>query len=229
MKIEIQNKKKIPLVILFLLIIFLSFVWFFYLGYEYGKSSALNFDWRPYIIYKNNFPQTEWNEKNWETFVSNDFGFSFRYPRELEVENPVGVWRYFANNDLGIQLARLKIPKIYEINTNFTEAYFNVGVSSSTKDIQDCFLPGKGESASSTLDIGNATFYQFFGEFVADGNFYQVKSYRTLRHNVCYDIDLIIHFTDINSYPSDFNLQNFNQQKVDDLLNKVLNTFYFTN
>jgi len=231
MKIKIQNKKNLALFALFLLINFLAFIWFFYLGYKYGNNTVSSFTWIPNVFRPKNFSfSTEWNIKNWNIFSNQDFGFSFLYPKEMEMENPVGLWKYFADTTSGIQLVKLKVPKIYEINTNFSDAYFNIGISTSTKDIQNCFLSSNGEvESSSTVSFGNATFYEFSGQLEANGDYYNVKSYRTLHHNICYDIDLVTHFTDINSYPSDFNLQNFNQQKVDDLLNKVLNTFYFTN
>jgi hypothetical protein len=203
------------------------------LGYEYGK--VFNFEKNKelfnFLGKIKNLPQEKenWNIENWLTFTDKNFGFSFKYPKEIEIENPVGGWRYLDDKNSGIKLVSLRIPQIYEPNTNFGEAYLNIGVSSSTFDIQNCFLPHKKEEALGNLNVGNIMFYSFSSTDVLAGNYYKIKSYRTLQNNLCYNIDFIIHYMDINLFPSYYQIKNFNEKRIEDILDKIFNSFIFLN
>lgn len=201
----------------------------FYFGYEYGKISNYSFS-RPFFY--NYKPEKGGEEKikfvNWVDFNNQELSFTFKYPKEIELENPVGSWKYFANpNSYGIQAVKLKIPSIYEPNTNFENAYFNVGLSKSTGDIQKCLLPYDGEEVIEPIYVGNNYFYRFKGKDLAAGNIYEVESYRTLHDNVCYNIDFIIHSVNLENYPPSLNIKSFNRDKIYKLLFEILNSFSF--
>lgn len=216
--------------IFFVILVLLAF----YFGYKYGELKTQE-KYIP-ILFNYNFgkvslmdnKEKENSEEKWVVFVEDNYGFSFKYPKELEQMNPVGNWRYFSSpNSPGIQLVKLKIPAIYEMNTNFVEAFFSVGVSSSTLDIQNCFLPSAQEKSLGTVEIGKVIFYKFAGNNLEAGHQFEVESYKTLHHNVCYNLELVIHSIDTSVFPQ-FSSYSFNKERVYNLLEKVKNSFIFT-
>ncbi len=223
---EVTWYSRILALVIFLALPFLGF----YLGYRYGivQMSA------PVIVLTSpRGDATAIDEisstSSWATFQSDKYGFSFRYPMELEMMNPVGMWKYFASaTSTGVQVVKLEVPKIFEPGTNFGDAEFNVGVSSASSDMQDCFLPMNGEAASSTLYLNGTTFYGFAGEDAGAGNYYQVESYRAVHDNACYDIDMIVHSTNLANYPPEFGLKQFDENKIHGLLSEILQSFTFT-
>lgn len=203
--------------------------WGFYLGYNYGQTQISG----PIVVdigpVRQPVNAALVNTSSWATYQNGTYGLSFKYPTELEVMNPTGLWRYFASaTSTGTQLVKFEVPKIFEMGTNFGDAQFNVGVSASPADVRDCFLAGPGETASSTVYINGGTFYKFVGSDAGAGNFYQIESYRTIHGNACYDIDLIIHSSNIQNYPPEFGIKQFDYHEVHSMLVGMLQTLTFT-
>lgn len=202
--------------------------WFFYVGYQYGTTMV------PPPIIPNYLEEAATSTEivstsSWYAYQNNAYGFSFKYPKELQTDNPNGMWKYLSSaTSTGKEIVQMTVPAIFEMGTNFGDARFSVGVSTDTPDIQNCFLPTMGETASSSVYINGKLFYKFTGTDVGAGNFYQVESYRTIHNNACYDIDLIIHSTNIGNYPASFGIKPFDYNKIHNLLSEMLNTFVFS-
>lgn len=203
-------------------------LWGFYLGYLYGKVSPVP----PPVIVNARQPEQaagyQISTSSWYTYQYGQYGFSFSYPKELEVNNAPSSWRFLASStSTGKGIISLSVPPIFEMGTNFAGAAFSVGESSDGADIRNCFLPTDGETASSSVYLNGTMFYRFASSAAATGNYYRVESYRTMRNGACFDIDLVVHSTDIGNYPASFGVKPFDKGKVDTLLSDVLRSFTF--
>ena len=230
MKIEFNKVTWYSRALAWLVFIILPF-WGFYLGYKYGEVKVFNSGiFRVIPADKDATSELSFATSSWLAFNDSQYGFSFKYPMELSpTGNPDNFWKYFSSStSTGREAVLVTIPRIFEMGTNFGDARFSVGVSSDKADLQNCFLPGNGEEASSTVYINGNMFYRFVGSDAGAGNFYQVESFRTMHSGACYDLDLIIHSTNISNYPAEFNIQKFDYDKVHNLLSAITQSFEFT-
>jgi hypothetical protein len=225
---EVTWYSKALAIVFFIIFLLLSFSIGYWYGNLKGRESVLSLVLnKKYISGDKQELNFEYDKSNWVFYEDENYGISFLYPKELEFINPVGSWRYFLNdNSSGNLILKLKIPAIYEMNTNFVEAFFSLGISSSTLDIQKCLLPTSFEESLGSFDIGNKTFYKFKGVDKNNGHNYEVESYKTLHHNICYSIDLVVHYLDKAVLEKKYN--DFNKEKIYNLLNQILETFTFT-
>lgn len=165
------------------------------------------------------------------TFTDNGKTFSFSYPSTLTVTGGgIGYTPDWANQSIqpGLVLAKVSIPKSFQPNTNFSEAWFKVGTSADPTAVKNCLTDTSGSKSAKTKVTINGTSYTkiVFGDAGA-GNFYDTTSYRVLRNNQCYAIEYTIHSTNIGNYSPDQGITEYNKVKVQTVLDTMVKSFTF--
>lgn len=175
------------------------------------------------------------NPAEWQT-DSNNNGFSISYPIDFDIwdnytASPSIDWRANSNNVSGVKYFMLTVPRAFEPQTNFIDTRFTVGASSDKSAVAQCMTadPSGGPAmATSTADINGVQFTVFYSADAGAGNYYETTSYRTLHNSRCYAIEYTIHSSQIANYPSSYNLQPFDKNKIDSLMKNIIGTFKFT-
>lgn len=159
--------------------------------------------------------------------------FSFEYPENLVLSaGPVGNtidWRVGADNTiLGLLKAVVTIPKIYEPNTNFSDAKFTVGVSTNQKAIANCFVAQGGngvKKSEATINGVKFTKIEFTG--AGAGNLYKTTSYRTVRDGQCIAVEYTVHSTNLGNYSPDQGITAYDEAKINKVLEGITESFKF--
>jgi len=210
----------------------------FYLGVQYGviqgfiaatpKAATI-----PVATTGSNYYS---NTAEWQTDANNTKGgFSIAYPIDFGTQDnytatPDTNWRNGATST-GIVYFTLTIPKAFEPQTNLADVTLRVGSSGNANAVAQCLNvdPNSGETMStSTATINGIVFTIFHASEAGAGNFYQTTSYRTVHAGQCYAIEYTIHSANIENYPASYNLQPFDQAKIDSLMQTIISTFQFT-
>lgn len=172
----------------------------------------------------------------WDVLRDDRNGFEFKYPNGLEAakgpQAPDPSWRSdnTVPNISGITAANVTIPKVLEINTNFADASFHVGVSQNDRAIATCLQPLNGAAegiATSTETVNGTTFTAYKTRDAGAGNRYDTTSYRAVRNGRCYALDLTVHYTVLENYSKEFGYTEFDRQKIENILSSILGTFKF--
>jgi hypothetical protein len=202
----------------------------FYLGVEQGKNESVQ---TSSVATSTDTTDYYQNVSEWQTDSDTSGGFSIAYPIDFDTEQDPSPalstsWRV-NSTDPGVLLFSLTIPKAFEPQTNFSDATLTVGESGNSDAVSACLTPDQGESqsATSTISIDGTTFTVFSSNDAGAGNYYQTWSYRTLQAGECYAVEYTIHSNQIANYPSSYNLQPFDQNKLTNLLNRIVGTFQF--
>lgn len=160
-------------------------------------------------------------------------GFSFSYPKEFNLADEETLsnqsWD-FNSTSAGNLLVRVLIPKSIEPNTNFGEAVFDVGVSTSSIDIKNCLVPPIGnfvEVSTSTINGENYTVFNYSD--AGAGNRYDIESLRAIHNNQCFVLESMIHSSNIGNYSPDQGIKEFDRNFVNSILNNIVSTFKFSN
>ncbi len=158
-------------------------------------------------------------------------GFSLSYPVDFEaneIHNVASVdWRINADGNPGMPLFTLTIPKVFEPQTNFSDAKLTVGMSSQTKAVQGCLTPdpsGGTIGVAGTVSIQGTTFHIFTFSDAGAGNIYDTTSYRTVHNGACWAVEYTIHSTQLANYPAELHLSQFNEVRVKQVLDRVVGT-----
>ncbi|HUC01737.1 MAG TPA: hypothetical protein VMA75_02430 [Candidatus Paceibacterota bacterium] len=172
----------------------------------------------------------------WQTDANNtQGGFSIAYPLDFAAQDNYSVtpstdWRLGSNGEPGIKYFTLTVPDAFEPQTNFIDATLTVGASANNTAIAQCMAPDAGDgsamtTSSATMNGINFTVVRSSG--AGAGNLYDTTSYRTLHAGECYAVEYTVHSGQIANYPSSYNLQQFDGQKVDALMDAIVGTFKF--
>lgn len=162
-------------------------------------------------------------------------GFSIAYPLDFDTQDNYSVtpstdWRMGANGIPGIKYFTLTVPRAFEPQTNFVDATLTVGGSQNNTAITQCMVQdstGGPATATSSASINDITFTIFKSFGVGAGNYYETTSYRTLHAGKCYAVEYTIHSSQIANYPTTYNLQPFNVQKINSVMQNIIHTFKF--
>jgi hypothetical protein len=141
--------------------------------------------------------------------------FSFLYPN------------IFSATTTADALAEVDIPRSYMPMTNFAEAKFAVLVSGDATIVANCLTPTNGEKSLGQTNINGLTFTKITLSDAGAGNFYDVTNYRVLRNAQCYAVELIIHSTNIGNYSPDQGITQFDENKIQGMLDGIVQTFKF--
>jgi hypothetical protein len=156
-------------------------------------------------------------------YTNSATGFSLTYPDFFAPALPVPGNYKFAP---GLTLSVIDSP-FYE-NTNLSEAYLFVGSSSDAQMVATCTEPnqkgGAPEQPIGNEVINGYTFVHSSSEGVAAGNSYQQEVYRMARSEVCYEVILYLHSTNVGNYP-DGTVTEFDRNGIIQRFYEVLSTF----
>lgn len=165
------------------------------------------------------------------TYTDGSKTFSFSYPTIATISGGgVGYdtnWRQQATTT-GLLLVSATIQKSFQPQTNFSEAKFTVGTSPSSDAVASCLTEGDGNPmTTSQVTINGTQFTRLTFSDAGAGNFYDTTSYRTVRNNQCYAIEYTIHSTNIGNYSPDQGISQFDQAKVQAMLEGIVHSFTF--
>jgi hypothetical protein len=240
MKIEWNKVTWYSKILALALFVALPFIGFYY-GAQYGKLIAPLGQMPAAITVSTSTSQTAtdayYNDPaEWQTDANNTAGgFSIAYPIDFDAQDnnsitPSTDWRLDANGTLGIKYFTLTIPRAFEPQTNFADATLVVGGSKNNNAIARCMTAdqsGGPATATSSATINGILFTVFKSSDAGAGNIYETTSYRTLHAGECYAVEYTVHSSQIANYPSSYNLQQFNETKVDSLMQNIIGTFKF--
>jgi hypothetical protein len=77
------------------------------------------------------------------------------------------------------------------------------------------------------VTINGITFTAFNFAGAGAGNYYETTSYRTLHAGQCYAVEYTVHSGQIANYPASYDLQPFNESKINTVMQAVVGTFKF--
>jgi hypothetical protein len=168
-----------------------------------------------------------------ENFKDSNNTFTFDYnPLWKIIEGnkiPSIDWRV-NTKDKGLLLAQVIAPKAYLPKTNFGDAKFTVGRSTDAKVIKSCTnidtINNEFNSKSLTT-IGGYPFSKFTSNGAGAGNFYETTSYRGIVDGDCYAIEYTIHSTNIGNYSPDQGIKEFDKNKIQSELERIIRSFKF--
>lgn len=165
------------------------------------------------------------------TFTDASKAISFSHPTEFFVDGTVvaqtGAWMQNATIR-GTRLAEMTIERTYMPKTNFSGATFTVGKSTDKKAVASCLTEAVGNNiAKSEVTINGTTYTKMNYTDAGAGNFYDVTSYRTVKNNVCYAVEYIIHSTNIGNYSPDQGITEFDKAKIQNILEATVNSLTF--
>ncbi len=134
-----------------------------------------------------------------QTYLYLPYDFQFTYPLEFGFTSPT-----YAN--LEEKIVQLELPQSAYPHTNFGDAGFTVSAGNA-QSLNDCLSknpPPGGRlqpSFQTSSTINGVTFYQTEATGAAAGNLYESKVYRTLRNNLCLELNATLHTSNISNYP----------------------------
>jgi hypothetical protein len=232
---EYRRQRRSTLV-LWIIVVLAFLVIAFYVGTRFAPMPTL----QPSVIATTTAPTVvqagaEYysNPAEWQTYSDTSAGYSIAFPIDFTVTEPTSVkastsWRM--NNidqTSGVQTFTLVVPAAFEPQTNFANAMLTVGSSQSTKALSDCLIAQNGEATSSTQVINGSTFTIFTSSNPGAGQLYDTTSYRTTHASTCYAIEYTIHSSQLGNFPASYDLQQFDENQVDAVLNTIVGTFTF--
>ncbi len=241
MKIEWNKVTWYSKLIALALFVALPFIGFYY-GVQYGKiiapigqtptttiATSTDLSSSAATAYYN-------NPAEWQTDANNTAGgFSIAYPLDFDAQDnypatPSADWRLNANGASGVKYFTLTVPRAFEPQTNFADATLTVGASGNSAAVAQCLAAdtsGGPTTATSSVMINGVHFTVFTSTGVGAGNYYETTSYRTLHTGKCYAIEYTVNSGQIANYPSSYNLQPFNDQQINSVMQNIVGTFKF--
>ncbi len=209
----------------------------FYLGIQYDKFTTVIVS--PQASLENSVvaPTSDYysNTAEWQTDANNTKGgFTIAYPIDFDTQDnymatPTMNWQVGATTT-GIVFFTLTVPRAFEPQTNFADATLTVGSSEDAAAVAQCMSAGQTggpATPTSTATINGSVFTVFHSNDAGAGNYYQTTSYRTLHAGQCYAIEYTVHSGQIANYPTSYDLQPFDQAKIDTLMQNIISTFTF--
>lgn len=171
-----------------------------------------------------------------EDFVDSNNTFSFKYNSFFKAtpgdKVPTIDWRV-NSTDKGMLLAQVIIPRTYMPKTNFSEARLKVGRSTDAKIIKSCtdttgmVNQENKDDAIYKSTIDGYPFTTFTTGDAGAGNYYATTSYRGIVDGDCYAIEYTIHSTNVGNYSPDQGIKEFDHQKIQNELDKIIKSFKF--
>ncbi len=212
---------KILIIILIIAIVGLSV----YYGISYFQKNKTS-------LLKTEETATSTPKIDWKLYTNSKYGFELSYPQNLQLtENGTdsAQWVYFDYYQ-GEKIVSANILKSDYQNTNLGEASLNIGVSQDPGVVINCLRlqTELGEAKDATQTINGIVFKRFDSSGAGAGNFYETQSYRTVKNNICYALEISIHSMNIGNYPQELNIKEFDRNKIISDLTSVLNTFKFS-
>ncbi len=158
-------------------------------------------------------------------YTTQDFGFSFKYPKDFELREDLEQvpWEFGALMNTR-PLVRISIPKETTRGSNLSEAGVDVIAVRDEQKIRDCLAPPEFEVHGQKV-IGGQVFTAFTQSGAAAGNFYEIASYRRIAGDVCLVFDLFMHSISIANYDPAQGIREFNRNATIGALESIVNTY----
>ncbi len=159
--------------------------------------------------------------------------FSFSYPSAFTLSGGstdyVQDWMVNSTAD-GLLLVKVVVPQSFEPKTNFGDAKFTVGTSPHPAAVSGCLAaPASGTPVQKSLvTINGVPYTRYVSSDAGAGNLYTTTSYRTVHNGQCYAIEYTIHSSNIQNYPSNSGITAFDEAKVQQALESIVQSFKFT-
>jgi hypothetical protein len=156
-------------------------------------------------------------------------GITFNYPSNFTLNDKFtsgDSWSGFSTST-GVKVVEVKSPSDYIRGTNFRDATFDVGYSTNSSDIKNCYVVQNMTSSGNT-GINGATYNKFTLSDAAAGNRYDSTIYRTVHNNRCYSLEYTIHYSNIQNYDPSMNVKEFDENAVKTTLENIVESFKFT-
>ncbi len=211
----------------------------FYFGDKYGKITGFLNGYEvsgqimQNITAQNNTDYYQ-NTATWQTDMSNSGDWSIAYPIDFQTDDSYSIvpsdnWRQGTEGGQGFKPFTLTIPKVFEPQTNFSDAVLSVGMSSDAKAVAQCLVPDvmNDQASTSTATINGIVFTVFNFSDAGAGNYYETTSYRTIHAGQCYAVEYTIHSNQIANYPTEYQLKPFDKTKIQSVLDRIVGTFKF--
>ena len=170
----------------------------------------------------------------WRTYNNPKYGVSLKYPLTFQARpgqiGPLAEWSLYGLTN-GNEIGSIQIPRSFESRTNFDDASLRMGVSTEPIAVTDCVSPPasfgyKDTYASRT--IGGVDFRKFTRSDAGAGNYYEFTSYRAVRNGGCEVLEYVVHYSNIQNYPAESGIKEYDKQKVVDSLESILDTVKFS-
>jgi len=163
-----------------------------------------------------------------QKYSNTEYAFSLEYSADFKKLSDDDMarlpWSYGSAKP-GRRLFTIELAKDFMPQTNFSEAIVSVGVSADAADVAACLLSDSGTAEKEVINTTSFTKIAFSD--AGAGNFYETKSYRVLRNNVCLALEATTHSTNIDNYPPEQGIKKFDAPKIDAALNTVIQSFRF--
>jgi hypothetical protein len=166
-------------------------------------------------------------------FTSTHWGFTIPYPEGWALHHGFpksylqsGSWKTYAPpNSHGTPVVALVVPG----SNRVTDAEIRIGVSRKQAAVAACAHPPQSLRAGSLghTTIGGTRFTHFEARDAAMSHYLKVHSYRTVRDDTCYAIDLLVYGTNPRVY-SPPRTPPFGSQQAFARMRRVLAGFRFT-
>lgn len=148
------------------------------------------------------------------------FDYNALFPLFTGSKTPTTDWKLDAK-DKGILFARVTIPRGYMSKTNFSDAKFTIGRSTTTAGIKSCMTSG------TKANIGGYPFAKVTTNEAGAGNFYETTRYQGIVDGDCYAIEYTIHSTNIGNYSPGQGIKEFDKAKIQSELEKIITSIKF--
>jgi hypothetical protein len=224
-----QANAAFVLILVIILILIAGYAGYAYLGMGSGTATST----APVASSTSQAPVSV--DNSWITERPSMGSFSIAHPPLVQVvapdpSAPAQAWRLDAQAGGALALT-LAVPRSFEPQTNFGDAKLTVGYSTTTQAVKNCYAPlasGGPAQATTTTTIGGIPFTVTSGSDAGAGNRYDTVSYRTVHDGACYAIDYTIHYSAFENYPADSGITQFDENRVQTLLQNMVGTFAFS-
>jgi len=192
---------------------------FYVVGFKVLKAGTSTIANGDFIIHINTYL-----DNGNRIYKNSDYGFSFDYP-PTGILNDNSEYEYIT----GRPLARVDLSRNDFIDTNLSEASFMVGASQERSIVEKCKkISDTQQMQTDDKTINNVLFKVFYGNDAAAGNRYDTYGYRTVQDDTCYEIELLIHYGNIDNYETG-TVKEFNREKAKSDLMEILDSFEIDN
>jgi len=148
---------------------------------------------------------------NLESYLSQTYGFVFKYPKEATISNQSDIH------------ARINLPVVS--GTNLSEKYVDMSVLSGASTCKSPDIGGQ-PSATENVTINGIQFLKEMGQGVAAGNTYEYLAYSSMSNNNCVSLTFVLHsFNPGNTNPP---TPEFDKAAESAIFNTIINTFDWT-
>jgi len=169
----------------------------------------------------------------WRNYTNEKSGVSLKYPATFALKpgqiGPKAEWTLRGLSN-GIEIFSVEILRSFQSRTNFGGASLRMGSSNNQIEVNECLRPQRSfdyVNAYSQRSIGGVVFKKFMRSEVGAGNYYDFTSYRALRNGECNVFEYVINHGDIQNYPAESKIKEYNPSALVGTIESILDTVQF--